>query len=99
MSKIITEKNVKIKQLFITYNILFYYHNEDIKLIDYYLDNLKIMFEQLTNPNDTDIQFIINFIVSDLDNFITKLESHINITKFESSNNIYIKYMKHQLIL
>lgn len=39
------KKNIKIKNLFITYNMLFYYHNEEIKLIDYYLDNLKIMFE------------------------------------------------------
>ena len=78
-----------IKNLLITYNILFYYHNEDIKLIDYYLDNLKTMFNNLSNTNDTNIQFIINFIVSDLDNFIANLESHINITKIESSNNIY----------
>ena len=52
-----------IKNLLITYNILFYYHNEDIKLIDYYLDNLKNMFNNLSNTNDTNIQFIINFLM------------------------------------
>lgn len=83
------DEKTEIKNLLITYNILFYYHNEDIKFIDYYLDNLKTMFNNLSITNNTDIQFIINFIVSDLDNFIVNLESHINIIKIESSNNIY----------
>jgi hypothetical protein len=77
----------EIKNLLITYNILFYYHNEDIKFIDYYLDNLKTMFNNLSITNNTDIQFIINFIVSDLDNFIVNLESHININIHLLENN------------
>ncbi len=76
-SKYIDKKvNVYKYNLLILYNITFYYHNENIKLIDYYLDNLSTMFDKININNGTKLQFIINFMVSDINVFMENLKNN-----------------------
>jgi hypothetical protein len=65
--------NKKFKN-FIYYNIVFYYHNEPIELMTYYLNNLKFLFNNIIHDNNNLIQFCISFFVSDLDKFIESLK-------------------------
>lgn len=76
-SKYIDKKvNVYKYNLLILYNITFYYHNENIKLIDYYLDNLSTMFDKININNGAKLQFIINFLVSDINVFMENLKNN-----------------------
>lgn len=89
----------------IYYNIIFYYHNEPIELMSYYLNNLKFLFNNIINDDNYLIQFCISFFVSDLNKFIELLKQSKFVDKinykiskhiiYENNNNfIETKYIK-----
>jgi hypothetical protein len=72
--KYILDINKELKNL-IYYNIVFYYHDEPIELLTYYLNNLKFLFGNINYDNNYDsAQFCFNFFVSDLNKFIELLK-------------------------
>lgn len=73
------EPNLKIDKLLV-YNIVFYYHEEDIDIFDYYLENIKNLLNKINLIYDISINFYITFIVSKLDEFIKKLEKKFLLT-------------------
>lgn len=74
----ITSYKLNCKKL-LYYNLTFYYHNEDIELLSYYLKNIDTIYKNIKSNNQYDIIIDISFFVSDLEIFITKLR---NIIKF-----------------
>lgn len=71
------------------YNIVFYYHNESIELLDYYLKNLQFLFTNISNTDKNEILFGVNFFVSNLDFFIQNLTSKY--TNYQKSNKLVHK--------
>lgn len=65
MTKITEENNdININEKFddlIYYNIVFYYHNEPIELMTYYLNNLQFLLNNMIKTNKTQIQICVNF--------------------------------------
>jgi hypothetical protein len=86
----------------IYYNVVFHYHNEPIELMNYYLNNLKFLLNNIIKHTKTQIQICINFFVSNIDNFIHSLKQHKyihttnNYTKYIHTTNNYTKY-KHKI--
>lgn len=79
--------NEKLDDL-IYYNIVFYYHNEPIELMTYYLNNLQFLFNNMIKTNKIQIQICVNFFVSNIDKFIDLLKQK----KYIQTTNNYIKY-------
>lgn len=86
LTKVIAD-NIKMDKLLI-YNIVFHYHNEDIELLDYYLQNLNTMITNVFSTSIIDIKFNIIFFVSNLENFVTILRSKFIITNTDLKEHI-----------
>ena len=85
------------------YNIVIYYHNEDIKLLNYYIANFDNIFKLIFSNKQIKISFNINIIVSNIDQFIIKynklFKKNINIKlkkkeKIYENNENYLEYNK-----
>ena len=53
--------------------IIFYYHNESIELMNYYLDNLETIFKKIKSTLKIKIIINIVFFVSYIEEFINRL--------------------------
>ncbi len=72
--KIVDNETIEKKLLF--YNIIFFYHNESIELIDYYLKNIRTILDNFKSTNTETIIFNFVVFVSKLDEFIEELKKH-----------------------
>ncbi len=83
--------NETIENNLLFYNIVFFYHNESISLIDYYLKNIKTIINTIKSTNKVKIVFNFILFVSNLDQFIKNLEEYIK----KDKSNKFIKKNKH----
>lgn len=61
----------------LNYVMTFFYHKEQIELIDYYLENIETIFKNISSNNKCEIRFDIIFMVSNIDFFYTNLENYL----------------------
>lgn len=72
------------------YNLIFFYHNEPIELLDYYIKNINKIFENIKSNDIYKIIFDIIFFISDIDKFIHNLQIYNEIIVLD--NNIDVIY-------
>lgn len=59
------------------YILTFFYHKEQIELIEYYLENIETIFKTIFSNNKCEIRFDIIFMVSNLDIFYNNLKNYL----------------------
>ena len=85
-------KTHKIYDNLIYYNIVFYYHNEPIELIKYYLENLNFLLANMIKSDNNQIIFCICFFVSNLKEFVKLLKNKKFINHDNFTHNKHIIY-------
>lgn len=79
----VSKKIIKINnndKYLLYYNLIFFYHSEPIELLDYYINNINKIFEEIKSNDMYEIIFDIIFFVSDIDKFICNLQIFKEIT-------------------